>query len=484
METENPLLDKDGKKAEGHPATFVGLRRPIDDRIESLEPKVGKWFDTPDGNVAVIDQVAADRMQVGLGDTFTLPGAKTSLKLKIVGIVQKPQILAEHIQSVYVPLETMQKFLAPGEPPGVNRVMVDLKPGVNTDEFVKRWTPKLKDFDNALTIKLGRDVKDRMEKNLSGLHILSYLGGTVSMLAATFIIFSALSMGVTERSRTLAMLRAIGASRGQVGAVVIIEGLLLSGSGVAIGAPLGWLWLFILHLRYIHVFPTGVTLSWGGIIYAGVGSLLAAMAASLLPAWWATRVRPLEAMAPSAEPPSGGAPLWAAAAGLFFVLVDPAILFLPWDQWLHGSEIPTPQSILVRLGLHFVVGVPSFMLGFFLLGPAFVLLLEAVASPVVSFILGLNPGLLRQQLSSGLWRSAGTGAALMVGLAILIAMETEGNSMLKGWELPDRFPDIFIVSWATPLHEAEIAKIRDVPGIHAGEVLPVAVAAPDLGGGI
>jgi putative ABC transport system permease protein len=478
-ETETPLQDKTGKTIEQHPAQLIGLRRPIDTRVESLEPNVGKWFDTPDGNFAVIDQVAADKMSVGVGGTFTLKHDDRTLKLTVTGIVQKPQILAEHVQSIYIPLGTMQKFLAPNDPPGVTRVMVDLKPGVDTKAFAARWSPIIEKFDKGLSVELGRDVKDKMEKNLQGLHILSYLGGTVSMMAATFIIFSALSMGVTERSRTLAMLRAIGASRGQVGAIVIIEGLLLAIVGVSIGTPLGWTWLFLLHLKYSHVFPAGIALSWGGILYAGIGSLTAALAASLLPAWWATRVRPLEAMAPSAEPPSRKAPLWAGLAGLVLVVIDPLILFLPWETWFPGTA---GGALLYRLVLHFVFGIPSFMLGFFLLGPAFVVLLEKLASPVVSLILGLDPGLLRQQLSSGLWRSAGTGAALMVGLAILIAMETEGNSMLKGWTLPDRFPDIFIVSWNTPLHEAEIDKIRHVPGIRAGEVLPIAVAAPNLGG--
>ena len=47
-------------------------------------------------------------------------------------------------------------------------------------------------------------------KQMASIDMLSYLGGTVSMLAATFIVFSALSMGVAERQRTLAMLRAVG----------------------------------------------------------------------------------------------------------------------------------------------------------------------------------------------------------------------------------------------------------------------------------
>ena len=32
----------------------------------------------------------------------------------------------------------------------------------------------------------------------------------------------------------------------------------------------------------------------------------------------------------------------------------------------------------------------------------------------------------------------------MVGLAILVVMNVQGNSMLNGWKLPDKFPDMFI----------------------------------------
>jgi putative ABC transport system permease protein len=97
-------------------------------------------------------------------------------------------------------------------------------------------------------------------------------------------------------------------------------------------------------------------------------------------------------------------------------------------------------------------------------------------------VLRMRYALLRQQLSSGVWRAAGTCAALMVGLAILIAMETEGNSMLKGWELPDQFPDIFIVSWGTGLDDAQIAKLSHLKGIRPGELLPIAIATPEFGG--
>ena len=48
----------------------------------------------------------------------------------------------------------------------------------------------------------------------------------------------------------------------------------------------------------------------------------------------------------------------------------------------------------------------------------------------------------------------------MVGLAVLIVMEVQGNTALQGWRLPTKFPDIFIVRQPTL---ASIWKSEGVP---------------------
>jgi putative ABC transport system permease protein len=119
------------------------------------------------------------------------------------------------------------------------------------------------------------------------------------------------------------------------------------------------------------------------------------------------------------------------------------------------------------------------MLGFFLLSPLFVWIVESVLTPIVALILGLRFALMRQQLSTGVWRAAGTATALMVGLAVLIVLQTEGTTALSGWKLPDKFPDIFIVNFSgIPL--TDVPKLNDVPGIRRGELTPIAIASPGL----
>ena len=96
-------------------------------------------------------------------------------------------------------------------------------------------------------------------------------------------------------------------------------------------------------------------------------------------------------------------------------------------------------------------------------------------------MMGLRYALLRQQLSSGIWRSAGTASALMVGLAILVVMNVQGNSMLNGWKLPDKFPDMFIQApILSPLDAAAVKKIENTPGVKKDQVMPIAIASPEF----
>ncbi|HWP40124.1 MAG TPA: ABC transporter permease, partial [Tepidisphaeraceae bacterium] len=220
LELEGGLARADGQPLGGRAAQLVGVRRPQDTRVESLLLEQGAWFDSSDSNQAVIDQVAKERLGVGVGGRFILPGVDRTLTLQVVGIVHKPTILAQAIQTVYLPLRTLQDFAMPGSPRQVSRILIDLRRGADEQAFVARWEQKLAGIDPLLRIRLSSDSRKQMDENLQGLHVMSYLGGSVSMAAAMFIIFSALSMGVAERQRTLGMLRAIGAYRSQLGGLV------------------------------------------------------------------------------------------------------------------------------------------------------------------------------------------------------------------------------------------------------------------------
>lgn len=456
---------------------LVGIRRPDDSKSDSLELSDGRWFDSATGNFAVIDQQASEKLGVTIGNSLVLPGFKDTLPLLIVGEVHKPTFFAQRAPTVYVPIETLQHFTEePGTPAQVSRISINLRANSSFDDFKQRWTARLAMEDPTLRLRMRRENAGDLEKNLRGIHIMTYMGGAVCMLTAMFIIFSALSMGVTERQRVLAMLRAVGAARGQIFRLVLFEGLVLSAAGVAIGVPLGMAWMELLYLRFPDFFAAGALFSIGGMIYAAAGSMLTALAAGLLPGWWASRISPLEAMATAVSPPMHRPPIGWAILGLLLIAIDPLLFFGPVEPLMRslGAQDPRNAAESVRFFGHFAAGLPGIMLGFFLLGPTVVWLVERLLAPALAAGFAIPMKLLRQQLSTGMWRAAGTAAALMVGLATLVAMQTNGHTLIGGWKLPTEFPDIFI--WAPdPISWKDQATLSQVPGIEPGSLLPVVV---------
>src|SRR5205807_9871293 len=132
-----------------------------------------------------------------VGGEITLQNQDNSLTLKIVGVVHKPAVLAESRPTVYIPIRTLQQFVQYG--PRVTRITVELQAGVIHDKFAQDWVERAKTIDPAAKVKPPGFSGQDLRRNLQLMHLVSYMGGLVSMVAAMFIVFSALSMGVTER---------------------------------------------------------------------------------------------------------------------------------------------------------------------------------------------------------------------------------------------------------------------------------------------
>jgi putative ABC transport system permease protein len=451
LDVSSNLFGKDGKLIDAVGFHIVGIRRPQDSRIDSLQIVSGQWFETSLGHVAVVDQVAAAALGVSVGDTFSMSTEIGRQSMLVVGIIHKPELMAIAAKTIYVPLETLQQFQKlGGNDAQVSRIAIDLQPGTDINAFAARWNQILADMDRSaaaaaghpvtpMKLRLVRQDRSRMDLDLRSVHVLSYLGDAISLLAATFIIFSSLAMGVSERQRALAMLRAIGATRAQVAGLVIFEGLLLTAAGAVVGVPLGIFWTECLRLLFYDFFVAGITISLSGIALGVGGALLVAIGASLLPAWTASRTTPLEAMSPLAKPPPAGPPLGWTVLGLLLICIDPAIFGIPWEKLVarfNLSAAPEAETNLLRFYAHHTIGAEGLFFGFFLLAPMLIWTMERFLAPVVAMILRLPPALLRQQLSHGLWRAAGAGGGAHGRSGSPRRLDHAGNQHARRLEAP------------------------------------------------
>ena len=116
----------------------------------------------------------------------------------------------------------------------------------------------------------------------------------VSVLGIT----STMSLSVLERTRENSLLRALGLSRAQLGAMIRREALVISAAAGVAGAVAGWLLgTGVVSAMVPDTIPVAITVPWGGLLAVAIGVLVVALVSSALPARRATRVAPVEGLA-------------------------------------------------------------------------------------------------------------------------------------------------------------------------------------------
>jgi putative ABC transport system permease protein len=406
FESDTPLPPPENPPASNAPpggvfaprGGMIGVERERDALLAWLKLDSGRWFN-PGEDAFVVDSNLAERQKLKVGDKLKLRGQHGDLELPVVGIVHLTAAFGPFGHNkIYAPLAVAQQFVYGGGRDVYTSLSLEFQPNVDAQRFLNDWAARLATIDPLLRMKLTRTTREEVDKNLGGLRLLSALGGEVSLLTAAFIIFSTLSMGVAERQRVLATLRAIGMNRLQVATTVIGEAILLVGVGLLVGIPIGYAGAAMLVKFLAQRFSVAPTLDWAGVLIASGSAMLAAIVASLMPAWHATRVDPLEAMTPLADSGRDQLPWKTALLGLLLIAIDPTIFLAPYDG---------PYERELRFYLHFVIGLPSLMLGFFLIAPVLVALFTQTLGRLLAALLRVPFAVMRQQTSDSNWRAAG-----------------------------------------------------------------------------
>jgi putative ABC transport system permease protein len=125
--------------------------------------------------------------------------------------------------------------------------------------------------------------------------VIFYALLALSVVISLFGIVNTLVLSITERTREIGMLRAIGLTRSQLRRMVRYESTITSGIGAVIGIVLGVLlaWVFSLGLR-----DEGIVfqIPWLQLLIFLVVAIIAGIVAAVLPARRAARLDPLDAL--------------------------------------------------------------------------------------------------------------------------------------------------------------------------------------------
>ncbi len=248
----------------------------------------------PDG--ALVSENFAQLYGIKVGDTLALASPGGPVTLHIVGQVVD---YSWNHGSVIVNRELYRKQW---EDPRVDVYDVYLTPGADRRAVRKLQESILKTYGagHGLFVLRRDELQGRIDETIEQLHGIALGQQVAVMLVAGLGAVTALLISVLQRQRELGLLRAVGASRGQVVRSVLAEALLMGvlGTliGLALGLPLQWY-----ALRVVMAEETGysfpVHVPWSAALWIAAASVGMATLAGLGPALHVLRRRIPEAIA-------------------------------------------------------------------------------------------------------------------------------------------------------------------------------------------
>ena len=269
----------------------------------------------------------------------------------------------------------------------------------------------------------AENLSDLNSEFLSALKVILVIFAGIALLVAAFSIASTFGIVVAQRTREAALLRALGATRGQVLRGVLAEALAVGVAGSAVGTAAG---LGLAELLKGVFDRAGFALPAGGLDVTG-GSLAVSLATgivvtvavSLVPAVRASRVAPLEALRESAAEPAD-IPRRRTAAGLVLLVAGLAAV----AAGLTGPGSRGPGIV--------ALGALAVTFGVVALGPSAAGPAIRLATRPLAAARGVAGTLAGRSASGHPRRTAAAATALMIGVAVVTLFTVYAASLRAG----------------------------------------------------
>ncbi|WP_369235752.1 ABC transporter permease [Streptomyces sp. R21] len=415
--TDEVALDSETAKRAGYKVGDT-VRMSVDGPV--LTPTVTGIFTTDDGNVAA-------------GGSLTLFDTKTAQKL----------------------------FDRVGE-----YDEIDVKAAAGTSQSALRSAlDKVVPKDTASTTtgqQLADDQAEQISTATSGMRTGLLVFAGIALFVGTFIIANTFTMLVAQRTKELALLRAVGASRRQVTRSVLLEafvvGAVAAVTGLVAGIGIGAGMRSLMGSLGATVPDGPLVISPGTVATALLVGVIITMLAAWLPGRRAAKIPPVAAMSSVHAKATTKSLVVRNTIGALFAAVGVAVVL--YATTMDGSDGQAPMGL----------GAVLLIIGVFVLTPLLSRPLIAAAAPLLR-VFGVSGKLARQNSVRNPRRTAATASALMIGLTLITGMTVMAGSLQKSIDkmATSAIKADYIVSMAngnelSPDVEKKLAKVDGVTG--------------------
>ncbi|MCL1692654.1 MAG: ABC transporter permease, partial [Actinomycetia bacterium] len=433
------IVNKEGDAVGGQGPPTLGYSWSIDPSMSPVTIKDGNGRGPEISGEVVIDANSANGNDLALGDSITILTIGAPEEFVIVGIASfgESDSLAGATLSMFTLEEAQRLFDLEGR---FSAISVAAESGVTPEELAANIATTTNGDIEVVTAEESNDEQlEAISEGLGFLNIALLAFAAVAVFVGAFIISNTFRIIVAQRTKELALLRAIGATGRQVTWMVVIEALIVGFAASVIGIGVGVLLAIGLGAA-MNAFglnmPEGpLTLLPRTVIVGMAVGLIVTVVSALLPARKAARIPPVAAMAEELSRPKRRSLHVRAVIGSVTVGLGISTLFVglftsvSGDLWLVA------------------IGALVFFLGVSIIAPLAAGPVAAVLGWPLPKMFGVAGQLAQDNTRRQPRRTASTASALMIGVALVVFVAVFGASIKSSVasSVTDTFPGDFSV---------------------------------------
>ena len=288
----------------------LGLNADQEAETTRIAGKVtkGRFVRADDGNACVLGATTAENLKVKLGDDVILLaedryGSLAAEKFELVGIIESGEMGIDR-GLVIVPMKFMQQML--GMDGRYSEVVLQLD-----KSQLEPITTALRTRLEPLGYEVLRwyDMYPVMKEWVDLENGFYYIFLSIVLLIVAAGVMNTVLMSMLERIREFGVMMALGCGRIRIASLVLLESMILGGMGVVAGTGMGMGLIYYYHHHGIDMSDMMESVQRfyiDTVIYTEIDTdhllitvvsvLVAAALASLVPAWQAARLEPVEAI--------------------------------------------------------------------------------------------------------------------------------------------------------------------------------------------
>ncbi len=476
-------------------ATLLAINASSDDRL--LPVKMVKGHQpTGDGQIALPSKLA-DQLSVNIGDKVTLAAnygsgisGSDSVELMVCGFTEDTNgAYGSYGGAAVIGDETMAKLHGADSESDLMFTGMTLDIDESKADAAVPAIRKL--LPEGYSIETRQKAGDEALKSLSqsgtnAVTVFLMCFGILAMFVAALVIANTFQVLVAQRRRTLALLRTIGAQKGQLYRSVIGEaailGLIASALGIAFGSAI---MAIVVHSHALASLGMtgGLVFTWQVFVIPLVFGVVMTMLASIGSACSATRVTPLEALRPIEVSDNKRAGIARGVIGfllitLGLVLTVGAVMMLR-SALASSSDLSDGYSTML---LAAIAGCALIFIGLVVTAAFWMPLLMRLGGAFAA-LFGPAAKIAHANIQKNPRRVASTGVALLIGVTLVscigtgaaCAKQTMNNTL-------DTHYSVDMVAKGSKLSKSTADKIAKIDGVKTTLYAPITRGSVTVGG--